>query len=147
MIAARIVCLIICIFFLIISTGCLAPVSPAHALPGQSWKLVSYNYKGRMTSPDPNVTIVIQFGPAGLISGSIGCKSYWGTYDYEGEILSFNNIGSTARNCDAPGGTVELEDYYIRLLENTTRFSVAQDTLTFSYFDEKKLLVFERQSF
>ncbi|OPZ44907.1 MAG: hypothetical protein BWY93_00169 [Euryarchaeota archaeon ADurb.BinA087] len=42
---------------------------------------------------------------------------------------------------------MEMEKVYFQLLNNTTRFSLDQNTLTLSYFDEKKLLVFERQPF
>lgn len=144
---ARLVALIFCTFFLLISTGCLAPVTPAHALPGHSWKLVSYNVKERMTTTDPGVMITMKFGPGGLISGSIGCNRYYGTYHYEGEILTLNNLESTARNCDDTEGIGELEDHYFELLNKTTRFSVVQNSLTLSHFDENKLLVFERHPF
>lgn len=141
----RLVRLLFCIFFLVISTGCLAPVSPSRAPSGQSWKLVSYNLENKMVKPDPGMMITLKFGSDGLMSGSTGCNEYHATYQFEGEILSLSNIESTDRNCTNPANTTEMEKVYFQLLNNTTRFSLDQNTLTLSYFDEKKLLVFERQ--
>ncbi len=143
----RLACLMFCIFFLVIFAGCLAPISPTRAPPGQTWRLTSYNAGNKMIKPESNTTITLAFGPDGLIRGSTVCNEYQATYQFEGEILSLGNIGSTDRNCTTPIKMTEMEKVYFQLLNNTTRFSLDQNTLTLSYFDEKKLLVFERQPF
>ncbi|MCC7469362.1 MAG: META domain-containing protein [Burkholderiaceae bacterium] len=143
----RLACLMFCIFFLVIFAGCLAPVSPARVPPGQSWRLTSYNVGNKMIKPESNTTITLTFGPNGLMSGSTVCNEYHATYQFEGEIISLGNIGSTDTNCTTPIKMTEMEKVYFQLLNNTTRFSLDKNTLTLSYFDEKKLLVFERQPF
>ena len=147
MMFTRLVGLMLCIFLIVIFAGCLAPLSPTRAPPGQSWRLTSYNVGNKMVKPEPNTTITLAFGPDGLISGSTICNEYHATYQFEGEILSLSNIGSTDRNCTTSIKMMEMEKVYFQLLNNTTRFSLDQNTLTLSYFDEKKLLVFERQPF
>jgi|GEM_PF-924070 len=147
MMFTRLVGLMLCIFLIVFFAGCLAPLSPARAPPGQSWRLTSYNVGNKMVKPEPNTTITLAFGPDGLISGSTICNEYHATYQFEGEILSLSNIGSTDRNCTTSIKIMEMEKVYFQLLNNTTRFSLDQNTLTLSYFDEKKLLVFERQPF
>jgi heat shock protein HslJ len=147
MIFTRLGCLIFCIFFFVSFTGCLAPVSPAHAPSGQSWELVSYNLENKMVKPEPDMTVTIKFGLDGLVSGNIGCTEYSGTYLTDREIISFNNLELTDGNCTEREGMKDMEQPYFKLLTNTTRFSLDLDTLTLSQFDERKLLVFKRTPF
>jgi heat shock protein HslJ len=143
----RLFCLLVCILFIVLIAGCLTPLSPARAPPSYSWSLVSYNAGGKLVKTDPNTTAILKFGPHGLINGSIGCNEYYGRYQSNGEIIAVIELGSTDIFCNASERTREFEQRYLFLLNNTTRYSYSQDTLTLSYYDEKKLLVFERQPF
>lgn len=125
--------------------GCLAPFSPSHGLTGNSWRLTAYNAGGKLVAPGPESMILLEFRPDGLMGGTTGCNNYSGSYHTEGEIISFSEIGSTEKYCTVPEGVMNSEQQYLLHLRNATRYSVAKDELTLSYYDEKKLLVFKKQ--
>jgi heat shock protein HslJ len=125
--------------------GCLAPLSPSQGLTGSSWRLTSYNADNKLVATGPDSMILLEFSPDGLMSGTTGCNNYSGRYHTEGEIISFSEIGSTEKYCTVPDGVMNREQQYLLHLHNTTRYSVAKDELTLSYYDEKKLLVFKKQ--
>lgn len=125
--------------------GCLALLSPSHGLTGNSWRLTSYNAGNKLVATDSDSMILLEFRPDGQMSGTTGCNNYFGSYHTEGEIISFSEIGSTEKYCTFPEGIMNREQQYLLHLHNATRYSVAQDELALSYYDEKKLLVFKKQ--
>ena len=61
----------------------------------------------------------------GKLSGSVGCNTVAGSYDREGEILSFGALGVTRLLCARPEGIMEQERAVLDALEATTSFSLA----------------------
>jgi len=140
-------CLLVILYVLIAVclAGCLAPFSPSQGLTGNSWRLTSYNTGDKLVPTGPESKILLEFRQDGVMSGTTGCNNYSGRYHTEGEIISFREIGSTEKYCTVPEGVMNSEQQYLLHLHNATRYSVAQDELTLSYYDEKKLLVFKKQ--
>lgn len=135
-------CLILCSLILTCTTGCMAPSSPPEELTSHSWKLVSYNDGNELADAGPLTILTLKFGDDGRISGNAGCNDYFGDYRLEGGLISLRALGATEKYCLAPEGIMDLEQIYFLLLKNATRYSIDQDILTLSHYDEEKLLIF-----
>jgi heat shock protein HslJ len=139
-------CLILCLLILYCSAGCLAPLSPPEELTSYTWRLISYNNGNELADVGPLIIITLKFGEDGRMSGNAGCNDYFGTYNTDGGLISVRAVGATEKYCLAPEGVMDMEQEYFLLLGNTTRYSIDQDEMTLSHYDEKKLLVFRKQS-
>ena len=95
--------------------------------------------------PDPLTTITLKFGDDQRIGGNAGCNDYSGEYKTDGGLVTIRVMGSTEKYCSLPSGVMDMEQHYLLLLGNTTRYSIDQDELTLSYYDVKKLLVFRKE--
>lgn len=114
-------------------------------LTGPSWRLVSY-YGGNQTivSVGPRINITLKFSESGNVSGFIdGCRSFSGRYTTLGETISVTNLTSVDENtCPWTPETDEVKTTSISLLQQSPRFNINEDRLTFGYFDAQKFLVF-----
>lgn len=80
-----------------------------------SWAVTGYNDgSGGVTSLVAGTEIALTFGEDGTVSGTSGCNDYSGTYESEGDSLSFGAIAVTGRECLAEG-----------VMEQETRFLAA----------------------
>jgi heat shock protein HslJ len=140
--------LVICV----LTAGCtsLLPARTARGpneLTGPSWRLVSY-YGGNQTivSVGPRINITLKFSEEGNVSGFIdGCRSFSGRYTTLGETISVTNLTSADENtCRWTPETDEVKTTSISLLQQSPRFNINEDRLTFGYFDAQKFLVFLR---
>ena len=62
----------------------------------------------------------------GEVVGSAGCNSYFGTYELDGESLTFPSpFGATAMLCEGPAQ--ETEDAYLPLLQATATWSLDEE--------------------
>lgn len=138
-------CFILCLLIFALLAGCLAPSSPPEELTAHSWRLVSFNNGNELADIGPLTIITLRFGEDGRLGGNAGCNEYFGDYQLEGGLMSVRGVGATEKHCVIPEGVMDMEQTYLRLLSNTTRYHIDQDELTLSYFDEKKLLVFRKQ--
>jgi heat shock protein HslJ len=139
-------CLILCSLILGCSAGCLAPLSPPEELTSHTWRLISYNNGNELADVGPLTIITLKFSEGGQISGNAGCNDYFGTYNTDGELISVRAVGATEKYCLAPEAVMDMEQAYFLLLGNTTRYSIDQDEMMLSHYDEKKLLIFRKQS-
>ena len=95
--------------------------SPAgDPLDGTSWKLTAY--AGKDVLPGTNVTITFADGQAG---GEAGCNGYGGTYEVDGEKISFHEVASTLVLCTGPEGIMEQEAEFLGSLNEAGRFELA----------------------
>ena len=125
--------------------GCLAPSTPPAELTSGTWKLVSYTTGNELAGTGPLTSITLKFGEDKRIGGNAGCNDYSGEYETEGGLVTIKILGSTEKYCSLPSGVMDMEQHYLLLLGNTTRYSIDQDELTLSYYDVKKLLVFRKE--
>jgi len=140
--------LIICV----LSAGCTS-LFPARSskgpseLTGPSWRLVSY-YGGNQTvvSVGPRINLTLKFGEEGNVSGYMdGCRSFSGHYTTLGETISVTNLTGVDDNaCPWTPETEEIKTSCISLLQQSPRFNINENWLTFGYFDARKFLVFLR---
>jgi heat shock protein HslJ len=125
--------------------GCLAPSTPPADLINGTWKLVSYNTGNELADTGSLTTITLKFGEDKRIGGNAGCNDYSGEYATDGGLVTIKVLGSTEKYCSLPAGVMDMEQHYLLLLGNTTRYSIDQGELTLSYYDVKKLLVFRKE--
>lgn len=125
--------------------GCLALSAPPDKLTRHSWGLVSYNAGDDLVETGHGMAISLNLLPGGQVAGTTGCNDYSGEYQVEGGLISIRVLSATENHCYVQEGAMEMEQTYFLLLNNTTRYFLDQDTLILSYYDERKLLVFEKQ--
>jgi heat shock protein HslJ len=125
--------------------GCLAPSTPPAELINGTWKLVSYNTGNELAGTGPLTTITLKFGEDQRIGGNAGCNDYSGEYKTDGGLVTIRVQGATEKYCALPAEVMDMEQHYLLLLGNTTRYSIDQDELTLSYYDVKKLLIFQKE--
>jgi heat shock protein HslJ len=84
------------IFVLITATaGC---INSNSKIVGK-WGLVSYGAEV-VTLALPDVDTYIQFDANGKFNGNVGCNSFGGNYNLNGDGISFNSIQSTEMYCN-----------------------------------------------
>ncbi len=142
-----IACLILVLFLLVLFPGCTISgiSSPPDDLITPEWHLIKYTGADKSTIdalPGPSVTL--KFDKNGTFRGSAGCNRFSGSYSVEGELMTVKSLSSTEMFCSGPGSVMEQEKRFLSHLSNSTRFSVNDPYLALSYYDEERLLVFEK---
>ena len=72
-----------------------------------SWSLKTYAEGGSATSVPDGVFADLAFTADGAASGSSGCNQFSGSYTVDGATLTFGQLATTMRACEAPASTVE----------------------------------------
>ena len=88
------------IFLLAITLFILAACSSAGTDITGDWKLISYGDAAKTTPAIPNVDTSIKFDSNGQISGNVGCNSFGGNYEVNGDKITFSSIMSTLMYCE-----------------------------------------------
>lgn len=121
----------------------LAPsgVSSENSLENTHWSLVSFGAPDSEQPPIEGsmITLMMANGQAG---GYGGCNSYGGTYQVDGDTISFDEITSTLRAC-ADENVTQQEQRYFQALESAARFERMDNFLVLSGEDGNELLTFE----
>jgi len=89
-------------------------------LDGTSWQLSAYGDKAVL--PGTSVTIAFADGQA---SGTAGCNGYGGSYEVDGDQISFHELASTLMLCTGPEGIMEQEAEFLGPLNEAGRFELA----------------------
>jgi heat shock protein HslJ len=106
-------------------------------LNGTQWVLTSLNG----SSPVEGTTITLNFeirDGESSVGGSAGCNSYGGSYEQDGESLSFGMLFSTMMACEQP--IMDQETGYLGTLETITGFTLEGGQL--QMWGESTALVF-----
>jgi heat shock protein HslJ len=125
------------------STVRLAPstgTSPT-SLENTHWRLVSFSTQGSEEAPVEGslITLSLANGQAG---GYGGCNAYGGTYQVDGDSITFAELVRTERACEDERIT-EQENRYFQVLDTVARFERTDNLLILSDADGNDLLVFE----
>lgn len=112
-----------------------------NSLDNSHWRLVSFGDLGSEELPVEGsmITLILANGQAG---GYGGCNSYGGTYQVEGDTLTFGEMVRTERACEDDRIT-QQEGRYFEALESVARFERTDNLLVLSDADGNGLLVFE----
>jgi heat shock protein HslJ len=108
-------------------------------LEGTTWLLTAFDEKSPIEGTQPT----IQFGN-GQVSGNTGCNLFSGSYQLNGDDISFGSLAWTERGCVDPEGVMEQETMYVELLGAARRFELEDDGLRI-FTDSQEILTFERQ--
>jgi heat shock protein HslJ len=108
-----------------------APVDAPLNVTG--WYVDSFvDAAGRTYRPAGLTTIRLVFGDDGVLYGNAGCNNHYGPYRLAGgDAISIGEQTATRVYCGI-GGVMEMEQAYLAVLPNMTRYAVAGDTLRLS---------------
>ena len=110
-------------------------------LENMLWNLVSFGETGAETPVVSGSTVTLLLA-AGQAAGTGGCNAYGGSYQVEGNSITFSNITSTKLAC-ADTQATEQEGRYFQALESASEYEVNGDQLRITYDDGNGVLVFE----
>lgn len=110
-------------------------------LADTEWVLLSLDG----TSPVAGTRITLEFTPERHLGGYAGCNWYGSEYTQDGDALGVAEIERTARACHEPPGVLEQENRYLRMLEASSAYQVAGDTLRTEAAEGAGVLVFQRR--
>lgn len=99
-----------------------------------SWVLSSY----RKTTPIGTARPTISF-KNGEISGSASCNHYGGSYEVDGNKISFGAMFMTEMYCVDPEGVMDQESLYLEMLGNAERFELSESQLVIFTADGESL--------
>jgi heat shock protein HslJ len=99
------------------------------SLVGREWRLVSMGPVGNETDVIPGTRPTLSFGEDRRASGSTGCNSFSGTYEVNGDRISFGRLVSTRRACLDQRAN-QQEQRYLSALESANRFRIIANRLT-----------------
>jgi len=105
------------------------------------WTLVSFGEPGAETPIVSGSTITLLLA-AGQAAGTGGCNAYGGSYQVEGNSISFGVLTSTKRAC-ADAQATEQEGRYFQALESASEYVVEGDRLRITYDNGNGVLIFE----
>ncbi len=123
-----------------IATPAPSPRTP-DALAGTHWQLVSFGLQGTPTPALPAAQVTLEFEAGGQAGGSGGCNSYGGSYQVQGNTLTFSQIISTLMAC-TDNQVNRQEQRYLKALQTAGAFEVAGDRLTIWYDNRQGMLNF-----
>ena len=112
---------------LILAGGCRQKQSEVK-LTDHPWRLTALNVDKKDVVL-PKDTITVEFDTTGRVAGFSGCNRYFGKYSSASDKnLNIEVVGSTMAMCP----DIETEDQFIRVLDNSTTFSIEKGVLTVS---------------
>ena len=121
------------------SEGASAPASLV-----RNWELVSYGDSANPTPAVIDVDTSFVFAEAGTISGNVGCNSFGGDYEVDGNKITFGSISSTLMMCEDPV-IGDQETAVLSTLTDTVTFVIDEETLTITSSDGSSFVVLARK--
>jgi heat shock protein HslJ len=126
-------------------TGSAIRVASPEGLPtgleNTQWSLVSFGDSGAQQPLVEGSTITLTLA-GGQVGGTGGCNSYGGTYQVDGNSISFSEMVRTEMACLEEGVT-EQEQRYFNALETAGEYRVEGDQLHITYDGGNGLMIFE----
>ena len=126
------------ISLLLVASCSILPGAGSNQLTDTTWKLISY---------DGNIPLVGKDMTAEFdgkeIRGSASCNSYFGTYRLKGDQISISGLGWTEMACMDTEGIMEQEQTIMKLLSESSSYSIQGDILQITTSDGD-LLIFQQ---
>lgn len=111
--------------------------SQDRSLEGKTWNLTSFNDGRNLVSLVLDTQITAEF-KEGTLSGSSGCNSYSGAFQYKEQNLSFDTFAVTMMACPQEG-VIEQETAYLNTLTKVTHYTIDGNNLLL--FDANDLVI------
>jgi heat shock protein HslJ len=107
------------------------------------WELVSYGEtSNQTTAASIDFNTFIDFGEDGELTGNVGCNSFGGDYEVNGNQITFGSIISTLMACEDPIGA--QESAVLKTFTDTATYDLSGDTLTITSADGSTSIVLKR---
>jgi len=127
------------LFSLLFAASCsIMPGTGSNQLSGTTWKLISY----ASNIPLPGKDMTASFNTK-EIRGSASCNTYFGTYRLKGDQISIGELGWTEMACMDPEGIMEQEQAIMKLISESSSFSIQGDRLQITT-SSGDLLIFQQ---
>jgi heat shock protein HslJ len=112
-----------------------------------TWRIITFGTaEGQTWTPGTLTTITLRFNPDGTISGNAGCNDYTGKFQINGaDSLVMGTTGMTKMFCGI-GGVMELEEAYVKMLQQMKHFSISDNKLLLSDSTGTMRMMFERKA-
>jgi heat shock protein HslJ len=108
------------------------------------WELVSYGDPvNQTTAASIDFNTFIDFGEDGELTGNVGCNSFGGDYEVEGNQITFGSIISTLMACEEPIAAQEAA--VLKTFNETATYDLNGDTLTITSRDGTTSVVLARK--
>ena len=120
------------------------PEGDTSVLAGTAWTLVSFGPAGAEEPVVPGSEVTLTFDAAGQAGGSGGCNSYGGSYQTDGDNITFGEIVSTLMAC-TDDALNEQESRFLAALGSASTFALEGDNLTIGYDGGQGVLNFVRE--
>lgn len=113
-------------------------------LENSHWKLISFGPPETKTPlvEKALVTLIFQDGE---VTGLGSCNIYRGSYQVEGNNISFHDITRTKKSCENEYLTLQ-EELYFMALESASRYELSENLLRIWFEDGTGVLVFQTPS-
>jgi heat shock protein HslJ len=107
------------------------------------WKLLSYGDAANPTSALPGVDAILEF-EKGHVSGNVGCNSFSGSYEMQGDSITFGPMMATEMYCEE---TSAQEQGVLGILasEAVMKVKLDRNILTLTSEDGSSVIQLERQ--
>ena len=109
---------------------------------GKDWHLTMLSDGGQtftFTPTSPMQPSAV-FSEDGKVNGSSGCNSYFGTYDQDGNQLTFSPLGATRKMC--LNGAMAIEAAFSSATTQVTHWKLGNDQLVLIDRDGKTIMTF-----
>lgn len=113
------------------------------SLEGKAWSLTAFNNGQNLVSVLPDTQINVEFKDAN-ISGTSGCNRYSGSFQQNGQKLTFDPLVSTEMYCGEPAGVMEQETAYLNALSKVARYTIDGNRLTLFDADGLRMAEFAK---
>ena len=123
------------------ATACQTPAGPSSptSLEGTYWKAIALA-GNPAPAQDPIREAHLQFQAADRVSGSDGCNRLVGSYELQGDAITFGRMAATRMAC---ANAADLERTFHRALSEATRWRISGQRLELFGTDGTPLAVFE----
>ncbi len=134
------------LFFVILALG-LAACNPGGTTGGEApdlsgeWTLTAIN--GAAPLEGSTTTLIFNVDEAQM-GGQAGCNQYGGSYELEGDQITFSEIFRTEMYCETPAGLMDQEDVFLEAFQRVSAVRQSGNTLELLGADGAVLLAFGR---
>jgi heat shock protein HslJ len=119
-----------------------ACASKGNTLDGTNWQMTSYqDANGNMVNILPGTVVTAQFQSTN-VSGIAGCNNFNGTYELDGNNLTFGPLATTRKLCADPLGVMDQESAYLADLSQVQSYKKSNTKLEMQDNRGKTLLEF-----
>ena len=130
----------------LIVAACVNQTPTQARFENMTWVLESYGQYGSLQDvlKDSQITAVFD-GSKDQVTGSAGCNRYFAGYEITGNNIAVSEAGSTEKYCVEPEDVMDMEQVYLRSLQNAEKFEIKDGKFRVLYSNEG-LLIFGRST-